>query len=436
MDTATAILIEGVSKYYKLGSISSGTLSSDLDRWWARRRGKPDPLLKIGEIERDNQGGEYIWALHDVSLEVKQGEVMGLIGGNGAGKSTLLKILSRVTAPTAGQIKVKGRIASLLEVGTGFHPELTGRQNIYLNGSILGMRKAEIARKFDEIVAFSQIDQFIDTPVKRYSSGMYVRLAFAVASHLEPEILLVDEVLAVGDYAFQKKCLTKMGTMSDEGRTVLLVSHNMTSISNLCGQVALLHKGEVEKIGPANEVISEYISSSGEEGGERIWNDINDAPGNESVKLSAVRVLCGHDQPTAEIPIDKDFVIEIDFVNLRPNARLNASVHIKDSLGAYVLASGNTPSACLTPDPWFDSPFPVGRFSSRCCIPGNLLNDGRYTVNVIILSNVTHIEARCDDAISFNMLDTSSMRQEYQGKWIGVIRPKLHWSTYYLGEMN
>jgi lipopolysaccharide transport system ATP-binding protein len=238
---STVISVENVSKRYRLGLIGGGTLSADLERWWARVRGKPDPLLKacperkrrIGQEDHSNRQGEYIWALRDVSFEVQQGEVLGIIGRNGAGKSTLLKILSRVTAPISGQVKVKGRVASLLEVGTGFHPELTGRENIYLNGAILGMKKAEIDRKFDEIVAFAEIEKFMDTPVKRYSSGMYVRLAFAVAAHLEPEILLVDEVLAVGDAAFQKKCLGKMGDVAREGRTVLFVSHNMGVIREI-----------------------------------------------------------------------------------------------------------------------------------------------------------------------------------------------------------
>src|SRR5689334_18202640 len=228
------ISVEKLSKSYQLGVIGTGTFLGDLNRWWARQRGRPDPYLKIGDANRDNRGGNTIQALDDVNFRVQQGEALGIIGRNGAGKSTLLKILSQVTSPSSGAVKVKGRIASLLEVGTGFHPELTGRENIYLNGAILGMTKAEISRKFDEIVAFSEVEQFIDTPVKRYSSGMYVRLAFAVAAHLEPEILVVDEVLAVGDAAFQAKCLGKMGDVAREGRTVLFVSHNMAAMRSLC----------------------------------------------------------------------------------------------------------------------------------------------------------------------------------------------------------
>ena len=255
----TVISVENVSKYYRLGLIGGRTLRADFERWWAKVRGRPDPLLKIGQEDQSDRQGEYIWALHDVSFEVKEGEVLGIIGRNGAGKSTLLKILSRVTAPTSGQVKVKGRVASLLEVGTGFHPELTGRENIYLNGAILGMKRAEIERKFDEIVAFAEIEKFMDTPVKHYSSGMYVRLAFAVAAHLEPEILLVDEVLAVGDAEFQKKCLGKMEDVAREGRTVLFVSHNMAAIAALCPKTMIVSEGRISALGSTPETIRKYL---------------------------------------------------------------------------------------------------------------------------------------------------------------------------------
>ena len=260
----TVISVEHLSKAYRLGQIGTGTLSHDLNVWWAKVRGKPNPLLRIGETDHGNREGEIIWALKDVSFTVEQGEVLGIIGRNGAGKSTLLKILSHITAPTEGKIKLKGRVASLLEVGTGFHPELTGRENIYLNGAILGMSRKEIDRKFDEIVDFAEVEKFIDTPVKRYSSGMYVRLAFAVAAHLEPEILLVDEVLAVGDAEFQKKCLGKMGDVANEGRTVLFVSHNMAAVTNLCLNGLLISKGEIRKRGDIKEIVSNYLNSDSE----------------------------------------------------------------------------------------------------------------------------------------------------------------------------
>lgn len=253
----TVIRVENLYKEYRLGVLGHGTLTRDLQSWWARVRGKEDPNAKIGQDYKNN--GRRFLALEDVSLEVKQGEVLGIIGRNGAGKSTLLKILSRVTAPTKGLVKIKGRIASLLEVGTGFHPELTGRENIYLNGAILGMTKKEIDKKFDEIVDFAEIEKFIDTPVKRYSSGMYVRLAFAVAAHLEPEILLVDEVLAVGDASFQKKCLGKMGEVAQGGRTVLFVSHNMGAVQKLCRRCILLDQGNLILNDNADQVISSYL---------------------------------------------------------------------------------------------------------------------------------------------------------------------------------
>jgi len=259
------IKAENLSKAYQLGNFGTGTISRDLERFVARIRGKEDPFLKIGETnDRTTTGsGDIVWSLKDLNFDIEQGDAMGIIGRNGAGKSTLLKLLSRVTSPTTGSIKVKGRIASLLEVGTGFHPELTGRENIYLNGAILGMRKAEIKRKFDEIVDFSGVERYIDTPVKRYSSGMYVRLAFAVAAHLESEILIVDEVLAVGDAEFQKKCLGKMGDVSKgEGRTVLFVSHNMSAIQKLCNTSILLEKGRIHASGSTGEIITRYLQAS------------------------------------------------------------------------------------------------------------------------------------------------------------------------------
>lgn len=255
------IKVENISKQYRLGQIGTGTIGHDLNRWWAQLRGKEDPYLKIGETnDRSKKGfSDYVWALKDINFEVNQGEVLGIIGKNGAGKSTLLKILSKTTAPTTGSIKIKGRIASLLEVGTGFHPDLSGRENIFLNGAILGMTKREIKAKFDEIVDFSGVERYIDTPVKRYSSGMYVRLAFAVAAHLEPEILILDEVLAVGDVEFQKKCLGKMKDVSvNDGRTVLFVSHNLSAISQLCKNAVLLSNGKVVDINETSLVINKY----------------------------------------------------------------------------------------------------------------------------------------------------------------------------------
>ncbi len=280
---ALAIKADNISKAYQLGEFSTGTITSDLHRWWSMKRGKEDPYLKIGETNDRSVKGEsnIVWSLKDINFEIKEGDAVGIIGRNGAGKSTLLKVLSKVTSPTTGGIKIKGRIASLLEVGTGFHPELTGRENIYLNGAILGMRKKEIVRKFDEIVDFSGVERYIDTPVKRYSSGMYVRLAFAVAAHLESEILIVDEVLAVGDAEFQKKCLGKMGDVSStEGRTILFVSHNLGALVQLCNQAILLQNGRLISQGKTSMVVSQYVKqgvqrsamfSGPEESDKKLW---------------------------------------------------------------------------------------------------------------------------------------------------------------------
>jgi lipopolysaccharide transport system ATP-binding protein len=283
----TIIEVNNVSKQYRLGQVGTGTLSHDINRWWYKIRGRQDPYLKIGE-ENDRTAmsdNQYVWALKDIDFKVKKGEVLGIIGRNGAGKSTLLKILSRTTTPTNGTIKLKGRVASLLEVGTGFHPELSGRDNIFLNGAILGMTKTEIRRKFDDIVDFAGVERYIDTPVKRYSSGMYVRLAFAVAAHLDQEILIVDEVLAVGDVEFQRKCLGKMKDVSDkEGRTVLFVSHNMQAVKQLCNNCIILRNGRLADIGDVTSTVNNYLSVDNVISLRRTWTEEN-APGNGVVKL-------------------------------------------------------------------------------------------------------------------------------------------------------
>lgn len=296
---SVVIKIENVSKKYQLGLIGTNTLKGDLQRWWYNLRGLPDPTLMVGQVNSINKGNskkdiqdEYVWALKDINFEVHQGEVLGIIGKNGAGKSTLLKLLSRVTAPTTGSIKVKGRIASLLEVGTGFHPELTGRENIFLNGAILGMTKTEIRSKFDEIVDFAGIDKYIDTPVKRYSSGMYVRLAFAVAAHLEPEILIVDEVLAVGDAEFQKKALGKMKDVSrNDGRTVLFVSHNMVAVENLCNVGMLLSNGSIHSIADSKTIISNYLSINSSIRESRDLSSIKERQGNGLLKFTMITLI-------------------------------------------------------------------------------------------------------------------------------------------------
>jgi len=307
----TVISVENLSKVYRLGQIGTGTISRDLEAWWAKMRGKPNPMLRIGETDHGNRDSEDLWALKDVSFTVKQGEVLGIIGKNGAGKSTLLKILSRVTAPTSGRVRVKGRIASLLEVGTGFHPELTGRENTYLNGAILGMSRDEIDRKFDEIVDFAEVEKFIDTPVKRYSSGMYVRLAFAVAAHLEPEILLVDEVLAVGDAEFQKKCLGKMGGVAKEGRTVLFVSHNMVSIESLCFRTIVLENGKLGFDGLVADGISNYLQRKRDISTALPLKDRKDRSGSGEVQAIEINLFNQNGETNNKIGLGENFSIEI-----------------------------------------------------------------------------------------------------------------------------
>lgn len=311
----TVIKVENLSKQYRLGQVGTGTLSHDLNRWWHRVRGKEDPYLKIGESnDRSSRGAsEYVWALKDINFEVKEGEVLGIIGKNGAGKSTLLKILSKVTGPTTGAIKAKGRIASLLEVGTGFHPELTGRENIYLNGTILGMTKAEVKAKLDEIVDFAGVARYLDTPVKRYSSGMMVRLGFAVAAHLEPEILIVDEVLAVGDAEFQKKAIGKMKDVSQSGgRTVLFVSHNMGSVKQLCFKSLLMENGKIKSIGETDEIIDKYLSKSN--GSEYFRDEIlkyRRKGGGNLVYIESL-LINGQERKAIDIPIMGSVTIRLN----------------------------------------------------------------------------------------------------------------------------
>ncbi len=416
----TVVSVENLSKVYRLGQIGTGTFSRDLELWWAKARGKPNPFLKIGQADRGSRDGEEIWALRDVSFTVEQGEVLGIIGRNGAGKSTLLKILSRVTAPTFGQVKAKGRIASLLEVGTGFHPELTGRENIYLNGAILGMSKGEVARKFDEIVAFAEIEKFIDTPVKRYSSGMYVRLAFAVAAHLEPEILLVDEVLAVGDAAFQKKCLGKMGDVAKGGRTVLFVSHNMTAIRGLCQQCIHLNGGEIKRIGDSETVISHYLVNRSVDLASRTWQNHN-APAKYGVHPMLVAVEIPDNKYgaiTTRTPVKTRFRFWSGILS----ADLNICVFLKTVDSVIVL---NTVSE---PRHW-----PQGIVEGSFVIPAGLLNEGVYLLRVAVIKNGWQTLLDLDDVVSFEVHDESE-RSNWYGKWPGVIHPEFAWDMTWISE--
>ncbi len=432
---STAIKVENVSKLYRLGQIGSGSMQADLMRFWAKVRGKQDPFAKIGETNDRTSKGEsdYVWSLRDINFDIQQGDAVGIIGRNGAGKSTLLKLLSRVTAPTTGSIKAKGRIASLLEVGTGFHPDLTGRENVFLNGAILGMRKAEIQRKFDEIVDFAGVERYIDTPVKRYSSGMYVRLAFGVAAHLESEILIVDEVLAVGDAEFQKKCLGKMGDVSKgEGRTVLFVSHNMAAITALCQNCILLKNGQLQEHGPTSKIIDSYIMSGKSIEGEIFEDEIRYDQKYEWAKFKAIRTHGSKGITTNSFAINEDIKIELEYEVLRDGELIQPSVHLLDNLGNCILATFNGTSANTTIDPLFGKPLTKGIYKSVCTIPGNLLNETSYLISCFLVPREFSELAIVREVLSLTVHETGEMRAEFTGAWIGLIRPKLHWHSYQL----
>ena len=426
----TVIKVEGLGKQYRIGSVMdrNPTLRDALVGAVAA----PFRRLKHGGASTGKRS-ETMWAMRDISFEVQAGDRVGIIGRNGAGKSTLLKVLTRITHPTEGQAELHGTVGSLLEVGTGFHPELTGRENVYLNGAILGMTRAEVRSKFDEIVEFSEIGKYLDTPVKRYSSGMYVRLAFAVAAHLEPDILVVDEVLAVGDLEFQKKCLGRMSDVSREGRTVLFVSHNMGAISTLCSRAILLEGGRLVTDGPTRDVVGTYISSGQDLSGSVEWADPEDAPGSETARIRAVRVS-QDGVVTSDVEIDKDVSVEVDFWNLEDGASLYASVHLIDRTGVTIFAANNAPSASLRDDGWSARPHPVGLYRTVCSIPGNFLNDGLYRLTVLVVRDGTWTAARADEVVSFTVHDTGAMRKEYTGPWVGSIRPRLAWDTEQLSD--
>jgi lipopolysaccharide transport system ATP-binding protein len=432
MSREVVIKAENISKLYRLGQVGTGTLSHDLKRWWARTRGQEDPYLKIGmENDRTKKGeSDYAWSLRDIHFEVQQGDTLGIIGKNGAGKSTLLKILSRVTTPTEGKIKIKGRIASLLEVGTGFHPELTGRENIYMNGAILGMTKKEITSKFDEIVSFSGVELYIDTPVKRYSSGMYVRLAFAVAAHLEPEILIVDEVLAVGDAEFQKKCLGKMGDVAKDGRTIIFVSHNMTAIHSLCNKTIMLDKGRMNMIGETNAVIGHYLNAYVNNSSSKIWKP-EEAPGDSTARLHSVRLVNKELADIANSFLEDEVYLEIVYECLKQDEKLNLSISVMTAEDEYLFSS---PS--VSDDVWCNNPHPVGMYKSICKLPANFFNVANYKVHVLLVRNLSEIIAHAEDIVVMEKIDSGKHRKGYFGKWNGITRPLLDWNTQKLGGIK
>jgi len=419
---AIAIKVENLSKAYQLGEIGTGTISRDIERWIAKKRGKEDPFLIIGDSnKRSNKGtNEVVWSLNDINFEIEQGDAVGIIGRNGAGKSTLLKLLSRITSPTTGIIKAKGRIASLLEVGTGFHPDLTGRENIFLNGAMLGMRKKEILKQFDAIVDFAGVNRYIDTPVKRYSSGMYVRLAFAVAAHLESEILIVDEVLAVGDAEFQKKCLGKMGEVSKgEGRTVLFVSHNMTAINSLCNKCIYLRHGQIIDYGITNKIIQEYSSTETETISQQKWeNSTNDGV----AYLLSVRLINKAGIKIESAYLDEEIGIECIYEIKENGFKPIPNIHVFNIRNEQVFVSHEALNERI---------FKIGKYKSTMWIPSNLLNDGRYIVGVAVSTHSPEqIHFFETEAIIFDVLEDMDTRDiDYRGKIPGPIRPKLQWQT-------
>ena len=407
------ISVRNLGKQFHLGTAMHNTLRDQIAGLFQRGKGR--------EVES-------FWALNDVTFDVKQGEVLGIIGHNGAGKSTLLKVLSQITEPTRGEVRIRGRVASLLEVGTGFHPELSGRENIFLNGSILGMSRKDIKAKFDEIVAFAEVEKFLDTPVKHYSSGMYVRLAFAVAAHLEPEILLIDEVLAVGDGAFQKKCMSKMNNVASEGRTIIFVSHSMIAMQSLCRRVILLQKGNIVEDGPSGPVISKYLHLLSTTRTKREWGDIETAPGATSVRLRAASVRPVNGTPDDPISLTTGLVMEFDYENQAADNHLHLSLHVLNEQGLCVFVS-NT----VREQAWHGRPFPPGIFRSTCEIPAQLLNDGTYRVKLLIVKDGNNVICTCDDLLVFEVIDNlTEMRAGWFGKWQGMVRPNLAWRTEHL----
>ena len=424
------IQAKNISKKYKIGARQEAykTLRDTLSDAFSKPFRKAGRLLR-GESSAAAGLSETIWALEDVSFEVKRGEIVGIIGRNGAGKSTLLKILSHITEPTGGFAEIHGRVGSLLEVGTGFHAELTGRENIYLNGAILGMKRGEIDRKFDEIVAFSEVDRFIDTPVKHYSSGMYLRLAFAVAAHLEPEVLIVDEVLAVGDASFQKKCINRMEEVGNQGRTVIFVSHNMQAVTQLCERVILLNEGRVFLDGSSHEVISAYLNTGTDIMSVREWPDPATAPGGTVARLCAVRVRTEEGTITDTISILQPVAIEMEYEVLTAGYVLQPHFSVYNHEGLCIFPA-------LDQDPqWRRRARPKGRYVSTVWIPGNFLNDGTFCVKAGLNTLDPVIFQYCfRDAVAFHVIDNyngASSRGDWQWQLEGVMRPCLKWTTQY-----
>jgi lipopolysaccharide transport system ATP-binding protein len=420
---STAIEFNNISKQYRLGLVSTRTLSHDLNRWWQTAiLHKEDPYLKIGSVNDRSTAAdsEYVWALRNIDFKVEEGDVVGIIGKNGAGKSTLLKLLSRVTGPTTGTIKAKGRIGSLLEVGTGFHSEMTGRENIYMNGAILGMTKQEISKKLDEIVDFSGCERYIDTPVKRYSSGMTVRLGFAVAAHLDPEILVVDEVLAVGDADFQKKAIGKMQDVSkSEGRTVLFVSHNMTSIKALCKRGVILKNGMLVDDGPIDTIVTHYLRGDSEIDNYKYWEKPEISRNGFDLLEIGVRRKDGNYNDVMRM--DQDLEVVIRYRLNRPIERFWITMHMKNEQGNKIF-SFNGGGRC------YDKHHEPGEYLQKCTIPANFLNWGNYAIDFMAFDQVNNIDCLADehDIVSFTVANRQVAIGAYMGKEPGDVTPKFN----------
>ncbi len=406
----SAIEFDNISKQYRLGLVSTRTISHDLKRWYTTRiLRKEDPYLKIGEVnDRAHKGeSEYVWALKDITFNVEQGEVLGIIGKNGAGKSTLLKILSKVTSPTTGTIKARGRIASLLEVGTGFHPEMTGRENIYMNGSIMGMTKAEITRKLDEIVDFAGVERYIDTPVKRYSSGMTVRLGFAIAAHLEPEILVVDEVLAVGDAEFQKKAIGKMQDVSRcGGRTVLFVSHNMAAIKSLCGRGVILENGNIKDIGQIDPIVSCYLRGNSNIENYEHWQTPTIV--GDGFELLEIGIRKKGADYNAVMRVDDELELVVRYRLTRHFPQFHLTFHIKNDMGEKLFSSSGG-GTCI------DYEHPTGEYEQICHIPANFFNWGSFSIDLYAVRDRSNGFVIENDVVTFTLVN----REQEIGTWLG-----------------
>lgn len=422
------ISVKNLSKRYRIGHRENacktlGEAVVDLIAAPARNLKSLRKLSNFSARESVTSSADVIWALKDVTFDLKPGEVLGVIGRNGAGKTTLLKILSRITGPSAGTVEMNGRVSSLLEVGTGFHPELTGRENIFLNGAILGMRKAEIKKKFAAIVDFAGVEKFIDTPVKRYSSGMYVRLAFAVASHLEPDILIVDEVLAVGDAEFQKKCMSRMSNVSQDGRTILFVSHNMYAIKALCNRCILLDQGCITAEGNAYAVVNHYLGTGFISKAERAWDDAH-APGDKIVRWKSARIRNERGDITADLQTDESIAIELDYYNLCEGAKLGATVALFNEEGTHILTSLS--NHCQQ---WHNRPREKGVYRSICKVPGKLLAESKYSVTFLTWGDNYSSIHREDNVLEFQTRDSGFVRGDYYDETGGIIKPLFEWKT-------